>query len=43
VESITGQWRVDRRFEPRMALSTAQLLRERWSAALGRSNGWATV
>ncbi|HEV8345087.1 MAG TPA: glycerol kinase GlpK [Vicinamibacterales bacterium] len=43
VESITGQWRVDRRFEPRMALSTAQLLRERWSAALGRSKGWATV
>ena len=43
VESITGQWRVDRRFEPRMALSTAQLLRERWSAALGRSKGWATL
>ena len=43
VDSITGQWRVDRRFEPRMPMSTAQLLRERWSAALGRAKGWATV
>jgi glycerol kinase len=43
VSSITGQWRVDRRFEPRMAPSAAQLLRERWSAALGRAKGWATV
>jgi glycerol kinase len=43
VESITGQWRIDRRFEPRMALGTAQSLRERWSAALGRSKGWATA
>jgi glycerol kinase len=43
VESITGQWRVDRRFEPRIPRSTTQALRERWSAALGRSKGWATV
>jgi glycerol kinase len=43
VESITGQWRVDRRFEPQTPLSTTQLLRERWSAALGRSKGWAAV
>jgi glycerol kinase len=40
VEAITGQWRVDRRFEPAMARATAGALRERWSAALGRSKGW---
>jgi len=43
VESLTGQWRVDRRFEPQIPLSTTKLLRERWSAALGRAKGWATV
>src|SRR5262245_2688977 len=43
VESITGQWRVDRRFEPQIPLSTTTTLRERWSAALGRAKGWATV
>jgi glycerol kinase len=42
VESITGQWRVDRRFEPQTPLSTTKSLRERWSAALGRSKGWAS-
>jgi glycerol kinase len=42
-ESITGQWRVDRRFEPKIPRSTTQALRERWFAALGRSKGWATV
>jgi glycerol kinase len=42
-ESITGQWRVDRRFEPRIPRSTSQALRERWFAALGRSKGWASL
>jgi glycerol kinase len=40
VKAITGQWRQDRRFEPRMARSTAETLRERWSAAVARSRGW---
>jgi glycerol kinase len=40
VDAITGQWRVDRRFEPQMARSTAAALRSRWSAALERSKGW---
>ena len=40
VDAITGQWKVDRRFEPAMARSAAGALRERWSAALGRSKGW---
>jgi glycerol kinase len=43
VDSITGQWKVDRRFEPQVPLSTTSLLRERWSSALGRAKGWATV
>jgi glycerol kinase len=40
VEALTGQWRVDRRFEPSMPRSRAHALRERWSAALSRSKGW---
>ena len=40
VDAITGQWKVDRRFEPAMPRTTASALRERWSAALGRSKGW---
>ena len=40
VDAITGQWKVDRRFEPAMPRATASALRERWSAALGRSKGW---
>jgi glycerol kinase len=43
IDSITGQWKVDRRFEPKIPQSTMRRLRERWSAALGRSKGWATV
>ena len=41
VDAITGQWQVDRRFEPGMARSTAAALRERWIEALERSRGWA--
>ena len=40
VEALTGQWREERRFEPNMPRSTATSLRERWSAAVGRSKGW---
>jgi len=40
VDSITGQWKVDRRFEPAMPRSAAGALRERWTAALARSKGW---
>ena len=38
--AITGQWKVDRRFEPKMAPAAAAALRERWSAALERSKHW---
>ncbi|HKB13916.1 MAG TPA: glycerol kinase GlpK [Vicinamibacterales bacterium] len=40
VDAITGQWQVDRRFEPAMPRGDASALRERWSAALGRSKNW---
>jgi glycerol kinase len=39
-DAITGQWKVDRRFEPAMPRGTADALRERWRAALERSKGW---
>jgi glycerol kinase len=39
-DEITGQWRVDRRFEPAMPASEARALRSRWSAAVERAKGW---
>jgi glycerol kinase len=40
IEEVSGQWRVERRFEPAMARSEAAALREGWSRALERSKGW---
>jgi glycerol kinase len=40
VDAITGQWQVDRRFDPVMPRSSASSLRGRWTAALHRSKGW---
>ena len=40
VDAITGQWKVDRRFEPAMPRSATASLRERWTEALQRSKGW---
>src|SRR5881394_3559388 len=42
VDAISGQWRVDRRFQPAMSPGAARALRERWTAALARSKGWVT-
>jgi glycerol kinase len=39
-DEVSGQWRVDRKFEPQMPRSKADALRERWSAAVGRSKEW---
>ena len=39
-DDVSGQWKVDRRFEPAMSRATAAALRERWTEALGRSKGW---
>jgi glycerol kinase len=40
IDEVSGQWKVDRRFEPAMARTTAAALRERWTDALQRSKGW---
>ena len=40
-EEISGQWRVDRRFEPRMPPAIARAMRERWSVAVERAKAWA--
>jgi glycerol kinase len=39
-DAVSGQWKVDRRFEPAMPRSAAGALRERWTAALERSKSW---
>jgi glycerol kinase len=40
VDDVSGQWKVDRRFEPAMPHAQASALRARWTDALGRSKGW---
>src|SRR5438067_1757966 len=41
-DEISGQWTVDRRFEPVMPRPAVAALRDRWTAALARSKGWVT-
>jgi len=40
VDAISGQWNVDRRFDPAMPRSATAALHERWTEALRRSKGW---
>jgi len=40
VDEVTGQWRIDRRFEPQMAPAVARNLRTRWTSAVERAKGW---
>jgi glycerol kinase len=39
-DDVSGQWKVDRRFEPAMPPAAANALRQRWTQALERSKGW---
>jgi glycerol kinase len=39
-DEVSGQWKVDRRFEPMMPRAAVNALRERWTKALERSKGW---
>ncbi len=39
-DDITGQWQVDRRFEPAMSRDEAHALRSRWSLAVERAKAW---
>jgi len=40
LDAISGQWQVDRRFEPAMPRSATAALRGQWTEALQRSKGW---
>ena len=40
VDDLTGQWQVDRRFEPQMPHGSAQALRRRWTEAVERAKWW---
>ncbi|MCP3958927.1 MAG: glycerol kinase GlpK [bacterium] len=40
VDEIAENWRVDRRFEPRMPESETRALRSRWHEAVERAKGW---
>ena len=40
VDDVSGQWKVDRRFEPAMPHAAAAALRQRWTQALERSKAW---
>jgi len=37
---LASQWRIERRFEPRMKRDEAEQLRGRWSAAVERAKAW---
>jgi len=39
-QEISAQWRVERRFEPRMSRAQANTLRKRWNTALERAKNW---
>ena len=39
---VAGQWRVERRFEPRMPRDQARGLRDRWTDAVERAKRWET-
>ena len=41
-DELTGQWQVDRRFEPQMPREAARALRQRWTAAVERAKSWET-
>ena len=42
-DELAQQWRVDRRFEPRLPRAQADSLRARWREAVGRSRSWAAA
>jgi glycerol kinase len=41
-DELTGQWQIDRRFEPRLDPALARTMRSRWRDAVERSKGWET-
>jgi glycerol kinase len=41
-DELTGKWRVDKRFEPRMEASQREELHQGWKRAVERAKGWAS-
>jgi glycerol kinase len=39
-DDLVGQWRIDRRFEPRMPRAEVASMRARWNEAVERAKGW---
>ncbi len=42
-QAISGQWQVERRFEPAMRQERSAKLRGRWREAVDRARGWAST
>ncbi len=42
LDDLRSNWRIDRRFEPRLPAAEAKRMRERWSEGVARSKGWET-
>jgi glycerol kinase len=42
-DELAGTWRLERRFEPRLALAERDRLVRRWRAAVARARGWAAA
>jgi glycerol kinase len=40
-QQVASQWKIEKSFEPRMAMSQARELRARWEEALARAKKWA--
>ncbi|MBI3492374.1 MAG: glycerol kinase GlpK [Acidobacteria bacterium] len=40
VDEVSGQWKIDRRFEPKMPPAAVNALRQRWTKALESARGW---
>ncbi|MEP7244101.1 MAG: glycerol kinase GlpK [Gammaproteobacteria bacterium] len=41
LDELASNWQVERRFEPHLSRDEATVRMQRWSAAVGRSRGWA--
>jgi glycerol kinase len=39
-DELASQWQAERRFEPRMPVTRARELRDRWQEAVNRAKGW---
>jgi len=40
-DDLAKQYKIERRFEPKMAAAEVEVLRARWTRAVGRAKDWA--